>query len=139
MVVDGRIPALARVDHGHLVLTEIGEIVDREWSRTAALRYEVILGPWVVMPDHFHGLIRIPPHRFVPSESVGLVRHPNTLGSTIAGFKGSSTRLINQLRHSPGERFWQLNYHDRVLRNRAEWNRAARYIKENPIRLLRGF
>jgi putative transposase len=137
MVVEGRIPALAKVRGDRLVLSEFGQIVDREWARTARLRYDVILGPWVVMPDHFHGLIRIPPHRIVGPKLPGLVRYPDTLGSTIAGFKGSTTRLINLARHTPGERFWQPNYHDRVLRNKDDWRRAARYIEENPARLLR--
>lgn len=30
-----------------------------EWQKTAQLRPEIDLGPFVVMPNHFHGIIRI--------------------------------------------------------------------------------
>ena len=36
-----------------------GEIILEEWQRTAALRENVVLDEFVVMPNHIHGIICI--------------------------------------------------------------------------------
>ena len=38
-------------------VNEIGEIVREEWERTAAVRPNVELGEYIVMPNHFHGIL----------------------------------------------------------------------------------
>jgi REP element-mobilizing transposase RayT len=42
-------------------LNEIGEIVDREWKRTFAIRPDMNswMDEFVVMPNHFHAIIGI--------------------------------------------------------------------------------
>lgn len=42
---------------GESVLNELGEIVREEWERTAVVRPNVELGEYVVMPNHFHGIL----------------------------------------------------------------------------------
>ncbi len=46
---------------GVMHLSEIGRIVEREWLKTIELRPDMNLqlGEFVVMPDHFHGIIII--------------------------------------------------------------------------------
>jgi REP element-mobilizing transposase RayT len=61
-------------------------------------------------------------------------RHARSLGSMIAGFKGTTTKQINQHRGTPGAPVWQARYHDRVLRNEQEWRACRRYIEQNPGR-----
>jgi REP element-mobilizing transposase RayT len=40
-------------------LSPIGAIVAEEWQRTVVVRPNVTIDAWVVMPDHFHGIIAI--------------------------------------------------------------------------------
>jgi len=61
-------------------------------------------------------------------------RHARSLGSMIAGFKGTTTKQINQHRGTPGASVWQARYHDRILRNEQEWRACRRYIEQNPGR-----
>ena len=40
-----------------VILSQLGTIVQEEWLKTPELRHEVELGEFVVMPNHFHGII----------------------------------------------------------------------------------
>jgi REP element-mobilizing transposase RayT len=64
-------------------------------------------------------------------------RYANSLGSMIAGFKGTVTRRINEQRSTAGAPVWQSRYHDRILRNEEEWRARRRYIARNPDRWIR--
>ena len=52
----------------------------------------------------------------------------------VAGFKSAATTRINQMRGTPGEKVWQRNYHDRIVRNERAWHRIRAYIRQNPAR-----
>lgn len=74
---------------------------------------------WVLMPDHFHGLL-----------SFG---EQGNLASTVGRFKGTSARAINLHLKSRGP-VWQSNYHDHALRAEEDRQNVARYIVANPLR-----
>lgn len=40
-------------------LNEIGRIVEEEWYKTAEIRKEIALDEFVIMPNHFHGIVWI--------------------------------------------------------------------------------
>jgi putative transposase len=40
-------------------LNQLGELVQNEWQRTPQIRREIELGAFVVMPNHFHGIVVI--------------------------------------------------------------------------------
>lgn len=44
---------------GDVVLNEYGKVVMDEWIKTGHIRDEIELGEWVVMPNHFHGIVWI--------------------------------------------------------------------------------
>jgi hypothetical protein len=46
------------VDHV-MGMNDVGHIVGDEWVKTVLIREEIELGDWVVMPNHFHGIIFI--------------------------------------------------------------------------------
>lgn len=73
---------------------------------------------WVLMPDHFHGLIQL-------GES--------SLGEVVRLLKGQSSRRVNEKRGCRGA-VWQAGYHDRALRKGEDVRAAARYIVGNPVR-----
>ena len=43
--------------NGEMVLNDMGRIVVDEWEKTATVRKNVILDEFVIMPNHFHGII----------------------------------------------------------------------------------
>lgn len=45
------------VVNGEMMLNEFGKIVQDEWERTGKIRREVELGMYIVMPNHFHGIV----------------------------------------------------------------------------------
>jgi REP element-mobilizing transposase RayT len=54
-----------------------------------------------------------------------------SLGLILGAFKSTTTRLINGLRHTPGEPVWQRNYYEHILRSKLEWDSTAAYILSN--------
>jgi REP element-mobilizing transposase RayT len=145
------------IKNGVVRLNDYGQIVAREWQRTAELRAEVELDEFVLMPNHFHAivLINVGARGGAPSNSnapdsvnknifteIGrtAVRPYNApshnLGATINGFKGSVTRRINayrderQLSHVS---VWQRNYYESVIRDENELNAIRQYIIENSL------
>jgi len=42
-----------------MILNGLGKIVRGEWNQTSVLRPNIELGEFVVMPNHFHGIITI--------------------------------------------------------------------------------
>ncbi|HPF04147.1 MAG TPA: hypothetical protein PLQ06_03550 [Bacteroidales bacterium] len=54
-----------------------------------------------------------------------------TIGRLIGAFKTVSTKHINQYNKTPGNRVWQRNYYERIIRDAAELNRVRDYIMKN--------
>lgn len=60
---------------------------------------------------------------------------PGSLGAILAAFKAATTYKLNERDNTPGRRYWQPGYHDRVIRTtRGEFERIARYIADNPAK-----
>ena len=74
---------------------------------------------WVLMPDHWHGLVELGAHDYVPS--------------LVQRVKANTARQVRQA--VPGiERVWAGAYHDRALRGEEQLIDAARYVVMNPVR-----
>jgi REP element-mobilizing transposase RayT len=124
---------------GEMRLNAFGEIVRAEWERTAIVRPNVELGAYVVMPNHFHGIIVF---KNDGAYTVGATRRvaPTTatlqsgsLGAVMAQFKSIVTKQINENRGTPKMPIWQRNYYEHIIRNADEANRIHLYIESNPI------
>lgn len=74
---------------------------------------------YVVMPDHFHWLVRLG----AASDLSGLMHC----------VKGRSSIQINRLTDRAGP-VWQDSFHDRGIRRGEDLRAAARYIVANPLR-----
>lgn len=135
LCVEGRRRRFGRLVGGRVELTAEGRIVAEEWRRVAKVRPGVILDAFVVMPDHFHAIVILPPRGRAETggaASPGLGRPPRSLGSLVAMFKATSTRRIRG--GVPGPRIWQRNYYDRIIRNAAAMAAIRAYIRANPAR-----
>ena len=118
----GRARLFGVVTDGTIELSPAGRVVQVEWLRTAFLRPAVRLDAYVVMPDHFHGILLLD-----GSDAAG------SLHSIVAGFKAGSALRINQLRGTPGGVVWQRGCQERRLRS-IELGAAREHIRHNPLR-----
>ena len=118
----GRVPLLGAVTDGEVTLAPAGRVVQVEWLRTAILRPAVRLDAYVIMPDHFHGILLLD-----RSDVAGSV------GSIIAAFKAGSALRINQLRGTPGGIVGQRGGHERPVWP-SELDAVRRHIRDNPLR-----
>ena len=146
---------------GIMLLSDAGRIVQEEWLRTPFVRLDVSLDEYVIMPDHVHGIIVINDERNGDSESLNNpdgaycntpqrdtpqrdtpqrdsprretpFRSPSrTLGAIMRGFKGASTKRINEQRGTPGAKVWQRNYYEHIVRDGKDLDRIRRYIRKN--------
>lgn len=109
MVVDQRRPFFSDFATARLLVTDLahGE------AKGACLW----LG-WVIMPDHFHGLLRL---------------QEESLSDCIKRLKAASANRINQHLGRRG-RFWQPGFYDRALRAEDDRRAIARYMIANPLR-----
>lgn len=73
---------------------------------------------WVLMPDHWHGLLE-------------LSNEP--LSRVMNRFKGNLARTLHAANATRGL-VWDRSFHDHALRADEDVRRAARYIVANPIR-----
>lgn len=55
----GRECLFGEIVDGEMILNELGRIVQEEWEKTPAIRREMELDAFVVMPDHIHGIVII--------------------------------------------------------------------------------
>ena len=58
---------------------------------------------------------------------------PGSLGAIIQNFKLVSTRFVNKRFYEAGNKIWQRNYYDRIIRNERELNAIRQYIRDNPL------
>jgi REP element-mobilizing transposase RayT len=119
-------------------LNRYGAIVAEEWQRTAELRRNVILDEFVVMPNHFHGIVVLKEAGMARHAPTGVFGKPQAqaLPAVVGAFKSAVTRRINHGRvaHQLAPvRVWQRNYYERIIRDEKELNQTRRYILENPL------
>jgi putative transposase len=139
---------------GAMQLNAHGQIVADEWLKSASIRAEITLDAWVVMPNHFHGIVLITPtHQTDPNSPIDNVnplgtdgrtptpqplpdvihRSPKSLSSLMAGFKSAVTRQINLLRDTPDNPVWQRNYHEHLIRNPETLVKIQEYVANNSL------
>ncbi len=135
--------ALHSSDNGNafIKLSGMGEAVLAAWRRTSSIYSGIEACECVVMPDHFHGLLRVKENQ------------PRPLGHIIKAFKIASTMDCRELRllqeegvelhsHSgsaqaeaPSARLWQTGFTDTILQRRGQLKSMVAYIADNPRRL----
>jgi REP element-mobilizing transposase RayT len=98
------------IRNGKTALTSIGKIVEAEWLKTPVIRHDMNLqlGEFVVMPNHFHGIIIIGKNKYNTTDELNTRDdvHPaknkfaaqsKNLASVIRGFKSAVTTQVKKL------------------------------------------
>lgn len=136
-----------------VALNDAGLMIGLEWTALRERFKTIALDAFIVMPDHFHGIVvlRDPTtltheprpigHRqAVPlhPEKQALTEKPG-LGSIVQAFKSLTTRAYAQGVRDQGwpefeGRIWQRNYYERIVRSHEELVATRAYILTNPQR-----
>ncbi len=143
---------------GKMCLSEIGIIAENEWIKTPQIRPDMHLelGAFVVMPNHFHGIIVIGENEFNLEHRRDAMHRVSTtathrvsttatqtenknsfapqsknLASIVRGFKSSITKHARQIH---ADFAWQSRYHDHIIRNDQSYTTISNYIINNPSR-----
>jgi REP element-mobilizing transposase RayT len=115
----------------------IGRIVLDCWRDIPYHFPRVELYPFVIMPNHMHGILAIEDGHGCPvplRRSIEHFQHP-TAGSVptiVRSYKSEVTYLARRHLRRAALQVWQSNYFERVLRDADEISNASRYIFENP-------
>ena len=121
---------------GATQVSPVRALIEERLRITAEKFPQMSWGEWVIMPDHFHALIRL---------QEGDLR----LGDVIGGFKAAVSREWNKatqgatqvspvrrgeacLAAFPAPRMWHRNYYETIVRSPEAEQRIAEYIRMNP-------
>lgn len=86
---------------------------------TARLWYRSRLLCWVLMPDHWHGMVEL--------------GELDSLPTLVQRLKSNSARIVRS-RHPDAGQVWEKGFHDRALRDASGVLATARYVVANPLR-----
>lgn len=120
----GRERLFGRIRSGRMHLNAFGEAARLAWLGLEKSNPQIRLDTFVIMPDHFHGILLV----------CDACLHRKHIGRLIGAFKTVSTKRINQMRKTPGNRIWQRNYYETVIRNERHLHTIRQYIVTNPSR-----
>lgn len=141
-------PLFGKIVEDIMQLSPFGDIAHVKWQDMPTHHTGLQCPVWVVMPNHLHGILVIEnDHYAEEAEDEALARKTadanapslrnapaGSLGAIVGNYKSITTREVNQLRGTPGDRVWQSNYYERIIRDDIEYNRIASYIQTNPAR-----
>lgn len=121
--------------------TEIGKIATEEWLKTAHIRADmnIELGPFIVMPNHFHAILIIGSNIYNNHQATGeapdtanrFAPQQKNLASVIRGYKSAVTSYAIKNKISFG---WQANYYEHVIRSYQAFINISKYIDNNPTK-----
>jgi len=124
-----------------MFLNKFGTIVKGEWLKSTQLRKNVKLDEYIIMPNHFHGVIILEDinnqkdtARRVPTQESFGKPISGSVPSIIRSFKSAVTRQINLLSYPYKIIVWQNNYYEHIIRSEDELNTIQEYIQNNPLR-----
>jgi len=135
-----RVPHFGVIKNKEMLLNEHGRIVLQQWKWLEERYPYVKLHAFVVMPDHFHGIIQITNYESKKLDNLDLNKNENcapekpikikSLSELIGAFKTTSSKQI----HIQGNKdfIWQRSFHDSIIRSYFSFYAISIYIKNNP-------
>jgi REP element-mobilizing transposase RayT len=152
-------PLFGKLQDGKMLLSPLGFIVEDCWTEIPNHFARVELDLYVIMPNHFHGIVVLQesPGRgtacraLAAEELGGLVCGegtacraptaeqfgrpvPESVPTIVRSFKSAATKRANASLGTPGAALWQRNYFEHVIRDTQSLNRIREYIATNPAK-----
>jgi putative transposase len=123
---------------GEMRLNGAGMLAQKWWLELKNKYPHIELDEYVIMPNHFHGIITIQNETAVgaihesPLRSDISTRRKMTLSKIVGYFKMNSAKYINQLLNTKEQKLWQRNYYEHIIRNEQSLTQIQEYIINNP-------
>ena len=115
-----------------MILNQTGVIVNSRWQWLSE-RYEYVeLDEYVVMPNHFHGILIIQTRKDRSRPVLTDALKIKSLSELIGAFKTTSSKRIREIGLAYFQ--WQRSFYDHVIRNDDDLNRIREYIQNNPLK-----
>ncbi len=155
IISQSRICLFGDIKKGDILYSKVGQSIHESWCSIPGKFSNTELDEFVLMPNHLHGIIFIlesdgkgeafsEVNNFQgvwSSENASPLRPRGTqsssLSAVIQNFKSVSTRMVNRRYFKPGNKIWQRNYYERIIRNDRELNAIRQYIHNNPLNWVR--
>jgi putative transposase len=141
------------IENGFIYLNDIGAVVQKCWIEIPLHYPNVELHQYVIMPNHFHGIIQITDNFSNIKKNVGaknlspvcinndlnmsannfshLRGTSKTVGSIVRGFKIGVTKWIRA--NTSIDKLWQRNYYEHIIRDYKSYLAIVDYIIHNPV------
>jgi REP element-mobilizing transposase RayT len=129
-----------------IILNPLGRIVENTWQEMPTHFPYVNVDSYVVMPNHFHGIVIIneeiigaqhaePLPRTEPLVKAESLQQMNIqpLGVIVRSFKSAVTKRVHDLGLFVGEKIWQRNYYEHIIRDEDDYQKIFDYISSNPL------
>ncbi|MGB4499161.1 MAG: transposase [Methylococcaceae bacterium] len=160
--VNNRLSLFGQVVNGEMLLNDAGKMIEKWWFEMACKFGRLALHEFVVMPNHFHGIIEIvganpcgrpQSTQFSNIDETKTIHYENdvyagrpqgfapTIGQIVGAFKSLTTHeYINNVRENHWQPFenklWQRNYHEHIIRNETAYLKISEYVQTNPQKWL---
>lgn len=116
-----------------LKLNAAGKMIANVFTNLPKYYSGVFIDTYIVMPDHFHGIINIDHNVGTPPAHDQL-----SLGEVVGRFKSyTTTQYISGVKNNQWKLFdkklWQRGYYDRIVRDKKAYYAIRNYIANNPL------
>ena len=148
---------LGKVIDNQIILSDYGDIIEKELHKSFEIRKELFCDVIQIMPNHIHAIIKLDKHELDEMESsVSLDRpfvlqnffskptefrmRPKSISSFVAGFKSAVNTAIDDFiddkkmksdKFNRNNHFFQPNYYDHIIRDKSEYFAIRKYIENN--------
>ena len=125
-------PSFGILESEKVILNQLGQVARLNWLQIPTFFPFTNLGPYIIMPNHLHGIIGIEKKSsFSEINQKRFGSQSNNLASIIRGFKSSVTV---EARKIDADFAWQSRIHDRIIRDEIELENIIQYIYDNPLK-----
>ena len=128
------------IENGEMNLNSAGEMVESIWSEIPLFYKGFVLHEFVVMPNHFHGVIEIvfANEQWTSTGALSLQKQL-TIPEIVHRFKTLTTRkyidgVYNNEWESFHKKVWQRSYHEHIIRSDVSYRKIVEYVQLNPMR-----
>lgn len=116
------------VKNNRMILSPYGEIVMKQWLWLQEQYNYVKLDEFIIMPNHFHGILII---NNVGNGRDHSLQKIKSLSGLIGAFKTRASKFIHQTGNVNFQ--WQKSFYDRIIRNEGELDKIREYIINNTL------
>jgi len=128
IVTHNRISLFGNILNGLVQLSPPGEMITVWWKKLAEKFIGVTLGEYIVMPNHFHGIVELnQPENKIPLSKILQWFKTMTTNEYLRGVNTLGWQFIDH-------KLWQRSYYEHVIRSDEDYENVYLYIQNNPAK-----